>query len=1105
MKTHIGSVVCNSASNGVCAALLSFAMGFAAMDASAALSVVQRGPGFRIDRDGKPLVMAMLVENGKKGGTGNRDVKKLFCNSVRFGKVWNRWLENSDGRYRLEVAERPDGSVEITFAGEVDPYDVNRARLIHLTLAADALDGKAWEGLAGDGRRWNPVNGTFAADMKEERLRWMTTDGLVFDFNPLGAADFCSGYPLGAVRGVWRLSRYGKNYRFSGGGYLGRSYGGYTGTKVIIRDGQPTDYRKYHFMTAYRYPDHLSSSVHLAFGATRRGQCYSEGNVAFSEATGHGWLPGGTSRETLKAADDGALYSCVRGHGVATYRFANLEDGFYLFTVEAGNGTGAENRFGIAVNGTPLAADKSVASGTARQFSRAVHIVGGKADVAFSGDWLVSTMAIQPLLGDQEDFSVGRAFWCTDGFEPGSIYCNSETNVPMAFPASDETYVLPKQGTETAGSYREPPSPVLLPDRDMPSLKWLDRGRMVKLLSNTAPLSELDDPETRHRYIGEFAGGKGFSAVMISGMHSRHTFEGRLDAGVEAIRGIADEVHRRGMKLIDHHDVTVLWNWGVGLRVLMKRVPELERSMASGLPAFTLCPNSKPFKETYFAYLRKLVEAGVDGFQLDEVEYFRDRCVCAACRDRFFAETGWRIPANELDAAWNDPESPLRKRWQMWRVKSITNWFVELRRYLMDIKPDLVLNMYSTHWGFTTSMARRGGSSDLIDLGRTVNFFGTEVMPRNSMYSSRAMMPFRRTYHLLHKMYGTPVWAWFYGGTRPLDYFSWALATMNGQIPLLPDVKPDPNMPVPDYAAFAASKDAMDVVGCEPVAKVALLFSVASRDWGPSWSDATEFLGTAQALEAIHVPYEVIGDMHVNEKDLAKYGMLFVGASECLSDAQIAAIRRFAERGGTVRFAAMAGTFDEIGTPRKAWPFADVFGFKPFADASAATVTRQFGKGVMAYDPSRRGAKFEFKELGPRTVNKFNPDPVREKAFRDELAAFTHDFSEWRIEAPDRVYASVWKEKSGDFVVHFLNAMACVPPVGKLAPADPPIPPFPELVDDIVFTVPFKVSAAVAVSPDFEGGRPLDVRCADGDASTVVLPKTLLKAYTLVRIKKKED
>ena len=63
-------------------------------DVNAALSVVQRGSGFRIDRNGKPLVNAVVIENGKNGEVGKDEAKKSFCESARFGKVWNRLATN---------------------------------------------------------------------------------------------------------------------------------------------------------------------------------------------------------------------------------------------------------------------------------------------------------------------------------------------------------------------------------------------------------------------------------------------------------------------------------------------------------------------------------------------------------------------------------------------------------------------------------------------------------------------------------------------------------------------------------------------------------------------------------------------------------------------------------------------------------------------------------------------------------------------------------------------------------------------------------------------------------------------------------------------------
>ena len=98
------------------------------------------------------------------------------------------------------------------------------------------------------------------------------------------------------------------------------------------------------------------------------------------------------------------------------------------------------------------------------------------------------------------------------------------------------------------------------------------------------------------------------------------------------------------------------------------------------------------------------------------------------------------------------------------------------------------------------------------------------------------------------------------------------------------------------------------------------------------------------------------------------------------------------------------------------------------------------------------------------------------------------------------MFTSVWKERSGDVVVHFLNATACEPPKDALAPLEPPKPPFPALRSDISITVPFAFARASAVSPDFGGVRELEVRRNADGTRTVTLPKDLLKAYTLVRM-----
>ena len=1075
------------------------AFGMVACVSVAGLRVEEKGGTFAIRRDDVVLVSSLEVDNGSR----TNNLRQSFSVLERHGRVWNVWCEGKDGRCRLEVAERPDGAVEITMAGQVGPYDRSRARKLNLFIPVQSLDGRSWQAYVGDGRRVKTAQGEWTAGFDEQKMRFLATDGLVFDFNPLGAGDWASMYTAGAVKGIWQVERVGdRYYRFSGGSYLGRAAGGFTGAKIVIRPGSFEDYAEHHLVRQYNYPMHLKSSHLLAFGANRRGACFAEGNVPFVASDGLGWLSA-DDRQTIIGAEEGVLYSCVRGRD-GRYRISGLPDGHYVFTLEAGNFTGAENRFSVSVNGETIATDVSVSRGTARQLSRAVHVTGGAAEIVLKGDYLVSAIGLQPVLGDREDYSISRGFWCAEGFEPGAIYRNSEAATPPVFRLADETYELPVPGTEADEPWREPPAPVELPDPEQPSLAWLQKATTVKTLFNSATMAELDDPDDRGRFIDELTKGRDYAAVMTSGMHSRHTYEAHLARGVAALGRIADDVHRRGMKLMDHHDATLLWNIDAGFRVLLERVQELQRSRLDGMPSFQLCPNNPAFKETYFRYLRSLIEAGVDGLQLDEVCFFADRCVCAACRNRFYRETGWKVPANELDARFNDPNSLLRKRWHLWRVRTIANWFVELRRSLKDIRPDLVLNMYTTHWGFTCSVPGQGSSSDLLELARTVNFFGTEVMPRNPMLSGRAILAHRRTKHLLNKDYGTPVWAWFYGSGHAQAYFSWALATMCGQIPLLPELPPDAT--AVDFRSFAALPAAFDRSGAEPIARVALYFSAHSRDWGPHWHSAAEHLGTAQGLDAMHVPYEVLGERSLNESVLSKYRVLFVGAAECLSDAEIETILVFARRGGKVRLGARAGTRNEIGEERSVWPFSAALGCAPTADEGGAVVDRSCGAGVLSYDPTERGRRFEFKELGPRDVNRYDPDRSGEAAFWRDLADFTKESAVWQTDAPNRVYTSLWRERNGDVVIHFLNAAGGEPPVGVEAPPATPDPPFPPLGRDISFTVRAGQDVVVtAVSPDFAGVRTLDsVRHGDGRI-TVVLPKSLIKAYTLVRLSRPKE
>jgi hypothetical protein len=269
-----------------------------------------------------------------------------------------------------------------------------------------------------------------------------------------------------------------------------------------------------------------------------------------------------------------------------------------------------------------------------------VHVKGGILDLSFRGKWLVSSIGIQPLLGDGEDFSMKRGFWMIEGYEPCAIFKSSDYAGKPVIDICDETQILPEPGRECAGKPRLPPMPTERPDETLPSLRWTKTAKMKLLLSNSVTLSEFDAPGSLERYLDREWSDKNIEAVMLSGMHSRHTYLGSVERGVKAVGRMVDVLHKRGVKVVDHHDATLLWNIAAGFRVMAARVGETIRALDTGLPSWHLCPSNPRFKETYFAYLRKLAEAGVDGFQIDELEFWREGCICRHCRDAFRRDVG---------------------------------------------------------------------------------------------------------------------------------------------------------------------------------------------------------------------------------------------------------------------------------------------------------------------------------------------------------------------------------------------------------------------------------------------------------------------------------
>ncbi|MBE6379785.1 MAG: hypothetical protein E7047_02520 [Lentisphaerae bacterium] len=1059
-------------------------------------------------------------------------------------QVWNAWNDNPEYKYRREIALRADNCVEISLSCDIPIFNSDRVRGLTLTLPYSFVEGGKYRALTTNGRSWKPTSGAFTADLPNRAFpdrpyRFMTLEkenkNLIFDFNPIGAGDYCLMYSGGAVRGVWNVERAGQDLKLS----IATSVpvaNDFTGTKIIIREGRFEDYDSLHAQRSFSYGDAFKPLALYSFGDNKVGNIYTPINLrTYSKRNRAGWVDS-PELKTFTSHTEGAYYSHMAGKN-ATFRRSRLAPGFYIITVGAGNGSGTENNFSISVNGEVLEKNISVKPGTVHVASKTFHInKDGILDVKFDGNFIVSAIGIQFLTSDAEDFFFNRGFWVSDGFEPASIYRNIDYKKRPVFPLAADTFVLPQPGKEAANAVKNIKREVCLPATNSPQLAWLPSGNWFKMLSNSSSLSEADTPEKVEKLIQSKIAGKKYDAVMISGMHSRHTYINHVQRGIDAFKVMADAAHRHNLKVIDHHDATLCWNVDAGLRSLAELLPEACRNSDTLLPSYQLCPSDPAFCERYYAYLTELVKNGVDGFQIDELVYWSNGCVCQHCREKFYNATGCYYPVNELDKTIERFDSEVMRQWFEWRKAAIADWFVELRKRCMPYNKNLVLCMYTTHWGFTRSHARYRASSCLFELARSINYFGTEVMTRNPLMTYRSLLPYRRMKNVLTLSYNTPIWAWVYASGHPRIYAGWAISNMSKQVALLPDLTLQPGQA--DFMAFDTSKENMPRTGVQAHTKVALLFSQASRDWNSGIGFENELFGLAQSLDAEHVSYEFICDLQLNAKDLARYKVLYLATNTCISDEAAQVIKDFARNGGTVVLTSIAGSNDEMGRPRKEWLFKDVFQFAPrssggykatalngkklaapqhvwalagtvknvkyFAEVNNTrvplVVEAACGKGKMIYVAAALGAQLWEREGNQKTASRAKDfDPAVDSVYRQIMTEIAAPGRVWNVNAPEKVVTALWSNDKKIYI-HFFNATGVTVKGGDKVDPLAPREPYPALTGDITFTLKnVKNGKVIAYSPDFAGGKELKSVYSNGDLS-VTLSKELLKTYTLIHV-----
>jgi len=150
-------------------------------------------------------------------------------------------------------------------------------------------------------------------------------------------------------------------------------------------------------------------------------------------------------------------------------------------------------------------------------------------------------------------------------------------------------------------------------------------------------------------------------------------------------------------------------------------------------------------------------------------------------------------------------------------------------------------------------------------------------------------------------------------------------------------------------------------VGTEDVASVAVLRSYPSITYHNSRVQLSAIL-VEQALIQARVPFHLVYDEHLEHLSPSLCKVLILPDSECLSDAQLAAIRRFVEAGGGLIATEQAGLYDEwrrlrvkpglkglVENQSQAPAYEESVAEATIASGSPAR--REFGRGRVVYFP----------------------------------------------------------------------------------------------------------------------------------------------------------
>lgn len=354
--------------------------------------------------------------------------------------------------------------------------------------------------------------------------------------------------------------------------------------------------------------------------------------------------------------------------------------------------------------------------------------------------------------------------------------------------------------------------------------------------------------------------------------------------------GLVKEAKRERLKVFAYYSVG--WDNWVAKNYPLWRVVDIKGKFLTGPPPSLtdynhpyiwhhVCFNS-PYREYLLNQLKEIASNyEIDGFWLDIVGFFGESCYCPSCKKKFYERFKQNLPRKDASLS-------LWKKFKLWKEEEVIRLVKEIKENILTLKPSLLLGVNSV-------------------IAKDLDFYSTEFHP--PAYTTQSLMarklrslakdkPFEMTMSRNLNPHGE--WT-----LKPLPLIKYELATIlanGGEVSVVDQAYPEGILEKSVYElikeAYQWAKEKETWWEGESFPDIAICDSNSSCQLG-DFSPSFKGLAKASLEGGYHLDVLTFFD---SGEEVKKYSALILPDLESLSPSQIAILKEYVEKGGSLFF-----------------------------------------------------------------------------------------------------------------------------------------------------------------------------------------------------------